>query len=96
MTRNISLLFFIFILTLLGGNSAYAQDETYDFMAWQEAGANIVCDGWGTYPSITNGETASNVTVNGSTIAGLHNLFSTRFAFRYESGKGWYLNRENS
>lgn len=94
MRKNTFILLTI-LFSLLGGGNAWAQNESYDFKAWQEAGANIVCDGWGTYPSITNGETASNVTVNGSTIAGLHNLFSTRFAFRYESGKGWYLNRES-
>lgn len=82
MTRKISLLFITFVITLLGGNSAWAQgqaNETYDFAAMSGAYT------WGatyTGKGITNGqyiEKIGETSLNG------------RFAHRNGQSRGWRI-----
>lgn len=89
--KKISLLFFIFILTLLGGNGAYAQgtaDETYDFAAMAEAENGTTV----TYSStdysgigLTNGKYMISI---GST------PINSRIADRADASRGWFMRNE--
>ena len=85
MMRNISLLLFTFVITLLGSGSAWAQtaDETYDFA--DLASSNGLITYGASYPSgkgITNGAYWESI---GSTP-----MFG-RFADRSASDRGWWL-----
>lgn len=85
MTRNISLLFITLVITLLGGNSAWAQtaDETYNFADLASSNGSITYGA--SYPSgkgITNGAYWESI---GSTP-----MFG-RFADRSASDRGWWL-----
>ena len=91
MMKKYSLLFFIFILTLLGGNGAYAQgtaDETYDFAAMAEAENGTTV----TYSStaysgigLTNGKYMISI---GST------PINSRIADRADASRGWFMRNE--
>lgn len=83
----------LLLMLAAGVNCAWAQNETYDFKDYQEKNATIVMgDDW--YEGITHAHPATNITLNNNTIEGLHNNFGTRFAFRHDDGKGWWLNKE--
>ena len=78
MTRKITLLFFIFTLTLLGRNSAFAQDETYDF----ESLSGVFSYG-ASYSAISGGhywETIGDTPIYG------------RFASSTNANRGWFFN----
>ena len=88
------LIMLLLVLFLGGRNSAWGQDETYNFKEYQEQNATIVFDN-SNYEGIENAHPATNITVNNATIQGLHSNFGIRFAFCQQTNKGWHLNRES-
>ena len=90
MMKKISLLFFIFILTLLGGNGAYAQDEAFYFATWGSEGSPTI--NYGNSWSNSYGLTCNYLTAI-TTSSGTHNLNRWENAYRFAC-RQWVSNNQ--